>query len=107
MSLENNGRSVGKQAAMIARVTSRKDHVAASTLSQLGSLVDAAVFNVRIRTIEVIQVLIMLVLVCKKNGDDIQESHAENCKKHSLLPLWKLQTPDDRQRKTEHENVSD
>jgi hypothetical protein len=49
MSLENSGRRVGRHDEMMARVTSRNDHIAASTLSQLGSFVEAAVFSVRIR----------------------------------------------------------
>lgn len=62
MILEKIGRRVGRQAAMIAQLTSRNDHIAASTLSQLGSSVEAAIFRVRMRMMEMMQVLVRVWL---------------------------------------------
>jgi hypothetical protein len=53
--MEKIGRRVGRQAASTAMATSRNDHVAASTLSQLGSSVEAAIFRVRMRIMEITQ----------------------------------------------------
>jgi hypothetical protein len=49
MALTRMGRSVGRQMAMTPTESSRKENVAASTLSQVGSVDIAAAWRVRMR----------------------------------------------------------
>ena len=53
-----NGRRVGRQAAMMAMVSSRYDQRAASVLSQVESKDVAAASRVESRTMEMMQVLV-------------------------------------------------
>jgi hypothetical protein len=56
-----NGRNVGKHAARIAMLSSRYDQVAASVLFHVGSVTFVAVLSAERRTIEMMQVLELLV----------------------------------------------
>ena len=94
------GRSVGRLAARIDVQTSRKDQYAASTFSQLGSVALDACFRVRIRRIEVTQVLrdVLRHVLFEVVIDYLQESEAEDDNQGVLLPLRQLKRSDNWQR---------
>lgn len=107
MNLENSGRRVGRHEEIMARVTSRNDHIAASTLSQLGSFVEAAVLSVRMRIMEMMQVLVVLVTARYKFLSYSQETNAEDGQQHNFLSLGKVQATNDWQWHAEYGDVCD
>jgi hypothetical protein len=60
INLRASGRKVGRHAARIAMLSSKYDHVAASVLVQVGSVMSVAVFSAERRTREMMQVLEIL-----------------------------------------------
>ena len=104
MILLKMGRSVGRLEARTDVQISRKDQYAASTLSQLGSVVIDAWFRVRIRRIEITQVLrvrvssfpfFLFLSRHEKEAVHLQESKTENNKQGILLPFGQLERVDD------------
>lgn len=114
MILAKTGLSVGKQAARMAVVTSRYDQVAASTLSQLGSSVEAAILRVRMRIMEMMQVLSQSHVstgstrkISVKMQRHLQEPKAKDRKEHHLLFLGQLEGANHRQRQAENGEIGD
>jgi hypothetical protein len=74
--LTNMGRNVGRQAANIAMVSSRKDQIAAFTLSHVPSWVLDAVLRVGMRIMEIMQVLWLLVSFFFRRGE-LENDHRD------------------------------
>jgi hypothetical protein len=94
--LTMSARSVGKLAAVMARLSSTKDQVAASTLSHVGSVVFAATLRKWIRNMEITQVLIGFcyssnLSIARRDrgvGIDLQEPKAKNNDEQNFLLHW-------------------
>ena len=95
------GRSVGRLEARTDVQISRNDQYAASTLSQLGSVVVDAWLRVRIRRIDMMQVLRVRVssfpffFSRHEEAVHLQESETENNKQSIFLPFGQLERVDD------------